>query len=158
MSTACVIHEDVTVINAIKNACITIDAVYTPQLVDEFHTWRSTNDISEYRTYSLNPKERIPYSLPKLADYWVRNLSTTIIDQQNQKEYFKCINNYCKRNNIPYTDDLLVQFNAWMTDPVNKRHITRVVGRDAYSAVMDLEPRTCVNRWFKTIIQVVLNN
>ena len=133
------------VICTIKSYCDKNGYNYSSTLPTEFNAWVSQCHPYQRGTWDWSLGDFVPLPLPKVARFWVAEISEYIIPQKKQKDLVKYLIKQCENDNITYDDLMGMKFLAWMADPANKALVTYKTNPDN-----EHTPSYCAKKYLST--------
>ena len=139
---------------AIMDVCEKKDAIYTPELLVEYNTWRSSARDYYTKVYDLESNTMVSKDESLIATYWANFMSPTLLKQYHDSDVKKHIKKFCDNNGLKYTAKMYQDYCDWAASDV--KNTTRPGGYFEKNQRYQITPSACVQRWIKTIIKIVL--
>jgi hypothetical protein len=143
--------EDDDVTKGIKEACAYRSFSFTPQLVDEFHSWYAVPGNTNGFFDLAADKSKIPWSISRISKFWTSFICPSIQKHFREIDTKKEIYKYCLKNNIPFSHDLFNQYTLWADSDINNTTETGEQFGFPPGRRYELNPKTCVHKWFATL-------
>jgi len=140
---------------AILDVCDKKDAMYTPELLVEYNTWRSSAKDYYTQVYDLKTKTMVSKDESLIATYWANYMSPTLLKQYHDSDIKKHIKKFCDNNGLKYTAKMYQDYCDWAASDV--KNTTRPAEYFfEKNQRQQITPYASVQRWIKTVTKIVL--